>query len=99
MCTGYVSGRVHQEAHTELGSIVTDIESLAAVRDVPGRNLALVEDVAATLGCSEDEARERLDALVRSGHLAGPVLVAWEGQEWREAGYGLLPKGRDALAD
>lgn len=93
-----VSRTVHLRRHTRAGgTAVTDIDTLAAVRDVHGRNLAPVEDVAETLGCSEDEARDRLEALVRSGHLAGPVLVAWKGEEWREAGYGLLPKGRDAL--
>lgn len=73
---------------------MTDIDTFGAVRDV--RGLATPENVAAVLGCTEDEARQRLDALAETHHVTGP-------QEWSfgeggvTTGYGLTSKGQDAL--
>lgn len=74
-----------------------DIEALTVVAEKDG--LASVYDVAERLSVPNDEARSRLEALVRSGHLAGPVWVGFLGsdEDWDEAGYGLMSAGRDVL--
>lgn len=71
---------------------MVDIDVLDRLED----GITPVEQVAGALGIPEDEARERLDALVRSGHVAGPILVR-SGGPWREMGYGLLSRGKDAV--
>jgi hypothetical protein len=74
-----------------------DMEMLCAFRDPRSSGLVPVGDAAQMVGCSENDARRRLDALVSQGCAAGPVWAGFGGVGWSEFGYGLLKKGRDAL--
>jgi hypothetical protein len=64
---------------------------LRAVSENDGE--ATIAEIAAAVG-SEDAAREELEALVRSGHLAGPPRTD---RAVTDLSYGLLPAGRAAL--
>jgi hypothetical protein len=67
------------------------LKVLAAVARNDGE--ATLTEVAEAVG-GEDAAREELDALVRTGHLAGSPRSA---RAVEEHSYGLLPAGRAAL--
>jgi predicted ArsR family transcriptional regulator len=74
-----------------------DMEMLRAFRDPRSSGLVPVADAAQIVGCSEEDARRRLDALVTQACAAGPVWAGFGGVGWSEFGYGLLKKGRDEL--
>jgi predicted ArsR family transcriptional regulator len=82
------------------GRLTVDREMLELIAARTERRPGLkVDEAAADLGCSEVEARERLDALVQSGLAVGPWVQRWGDQgEWREGGYGLSSQGRDVLS-
>ena len=67
------------------------VQVLRAVSENDGE--ATLEELGASLG-SRDEVSRELDALVKTGHLAGPPRTA---REASELSYGLLPAGRAAL--
>lgn len=46
---------------------------------------------------SPDDIDEALRRMFRDGYIAGPIWAGFEGDEWRDMGYGLLGKGRDML--
>ncbi len=64
---------------------------LQAVSENDGE--ATIGEIAEAVG-GEDAAREELEALVKSGHLAGPPRTD---RAVTELSYGLLPAGRAAL--
>lgn len=67
------------------------VQVLQAVSENDGE--ASIQEIAAVVG-DEDGAREELEALVRTGHLAGPPRTD---RAVTELSYGLLPAGRAAL--
>lgn len=74
-----------------------DLELLHALNRDDGKALTTGEEAARKLGCPEAEAQQRLDHLRRDGYVAGPLVAGFGAGEWRDFGYGLLAKGRDAL--
>lgn len=65
------------------------------------RGLTKAEELASHLGEPIEVVRRRLLALVQDGYATGPVLARWEtgGEGWEEMGYGIGPRGPEALGE